>query len=358
MKSATAFICQLLLSSLPCWCQTDAKASGSPNDLAPVTEPRAFPGFGKYLVGTLNCDNLSIHCGISVDLRQKSAPPLPELDESKIYLAWLISDGDNLPALIKDNFPQLWKQSTRGKIPLGWTLSPSASVLIPDIVSYYYQSATPDDEFLSAASGVGYTYPVQYGGRYRDADRQKICDGFLQQTATYMKRSDMTDLWLHNENTSQIFSRNSEQIPFLGALFSDYGKRVATYAEATYPTDRGVGVFHGVTSCPDFNEASRMGHAARVKQMVDDIHAMTPSAGPGFMHAFLMNWFLDLSTLEDVMDQLGSNYVAVRPDQLGRLYREHLKREQVWSRFPSPIAIIEHDPIELVGRLRNEADGE
>jgi hypothetical protein len=358
MKSATAFICQLLLSSLPCWCQTDAKASGSPNDLAPVTEPRAFPGFGKYLVGTLNCDNLSIHCGISVDLRQKSAPPLPELDESKIYLAWLISDGDNLPALIKDNFPQLWKQSTRGKIPLGWTLSPSASVLIPDIVSYYYQSATPDDEFLSAASGVGYPYPVQYGGRYRDADRQKICDGFLQQTATYMKRSDMTDLWLHNENTSQIFSRNSEQIPFLGALFSDYGKRVATYAEATYPTDRGVGVFHGVTSCPDFNEASRMGHAARVKQMVDDIHAMTPSAGPGFMHAFLMNWFLDLSTLEDVMDQLGSNYVAVRPDQLGRLYREHLKREQVWSRFPSPIAIIEHDPIELVGRLRNEADGE
>src|SRR5208282_1483695 len=135
-------------------------------------------------------------------------------------------------------------------------------------------------------------------------------------------------------------------------------KRVSTYAEATYPTARRVGVFHGVTSVPDFNEARRIPNAARIKQMVDDIRAMTPSDRPAFMHAFPMNWFLDLSTLQAVMDQLGTNYVAVRPDQLGSLYREHLKREQVWWRFPSSIAVIEHDPIELVGRFRNESDGE
>jgi len=48
----------------------------------------------------------------------------------------------------------------------------------------------------------------------------------------------------------------------------------------------------------------------------------------------------------------------VRPDQLGSLYRGYLRREQTWSQFPSPIAVIEHDPIELVGRLRNESEGE
>jgi len=317
-----------------------------------------FAGFGKYSVGTLDCANLSVHSGISVDLRQKPPPPLPELDESKVYLSWMISDGDNLPALMTNNFPKLWKESIRGKVPLGWTLSPSASELIPDIVSYYYDSATPDDEFLSAVSGVGYTYPVLYGDRYSDRDRQKIFDGFLQQTATYMKRSDMTDLWLHNDNTPDIFSRYAEQIPFLNAIFSDYGKRVSTYAQATYPTDRSVGVFHAVTSCPAFDEARRLGNATRIKQMVDDIHTMTSSDRPAFMHAFLMNWFLDLSTIQAVMDQLGPNYVAVRPDQLGLLYREYLKREQVWSQFPSPIVVIEHDPIELVGQLRNESDGE
>ena len=316
-----------------------------------------FAGFGKYSVGTLNCDNLSMHSGISVLLRKKPAPPLPKLDANKDYLSWVISDGDNLPVLMTNNFPQLWKESTRGKVPLGWSLSPSASVLIPDIVSYYYDSATPNDEFLSAVSGVGYTYPVLYGDRYSDRDRQKVFDGFLRQTATYMKRSGMTDLWLHNDNTPDIFSQYAEQIPFLNAIFSDYCKRVSTYAQATYPTDRGVGVFHGVTSCPSFNEARRIGNAARIKQMVDDIHTMTPSGRPAFMHAFVMNWFFDLSTIQAVMDQLGPNYVAVRPDQLGLLYREYLKKEQVWSQFPSPIAVIEHDPIELVGRLRNESGG-
>ena len=37
-----------------------------------------FAEFGKYVVGTIDCANLSVHSGISVpQLRQKPAPPAP-----------------------------------------------------------------------------------------------------------------------------------------------------------------------------------------------------------------------------------------------------------------------------------------
>jgi hypothetical protein len=289
-----------------------------------------FAKFGKYVVGSIDCANLSVHSGVPVGkLRQKPAVRLT-LDPSKVYLSWVISDGDNLPVVTKYNYPQLWKDPVRGKLPLGWSLSPSASVLMPDIVSYYYDTATASDEFLSSVDGVGYTYPDIYGTGYSAPYRQKILDGFLQETATTMRRSDMTDLWLHNESNEAIISRFAERIPFIEAIFPDYGKRVSTYAEATYPTAGNVPVFHAVTSVHfvDFNarydDANRK---ARIMQLVDDIHAIT-SERPAFLHAFTMNWYTDLPMIQEVMSRLGSNYVAVRPDQLAALYREHLKSKQ------------------------------
>ncbi|MBU6410870.1 MAG: hypothetical protein KGR98_10835, partial [Verrucomicrobia bacterium] len=146
----------------------------------------------------------------------------------------------------------------------------------------------------------------------------------------------------------EIIRRFAEQIPFLDALFPDYGKRVSTYAEATYPTARNVPVFHATTSWPE-----KVSRQERVQQLVEDIHAITPARRPAFLHPFALNWFTDLPLLQEVMDRLGPDYVAVRPDQLAALFREHLKKVRVWSRFASPIAVIEHEPIQIPGQLRN-----
>ena len=286
-----------------------------------------FSEFGKYLVGSIDCANLSVHSGISVpQLRQKPAPPPPRLDDGKVYLSWVISDGDNLEILMNENFPQIWKDSTRGKLPLGWTLSPAASVLIPDIVEYYYAEGTPDDEFLGAVSGVGYTYSDLYGDRYRQPYHQQVFDGFLQQTATYMNKCDERDLWVMKATRPEVINRYAEKIPLLDALFLDYGKQVSTYTEATYSTTLNVPVFRAATSFSDEHTDST--RDKRIKQFVDDIHAMTRSRRPVFLHAFVYGWTTDLPMLKEVMDRLGPDYVAVRPDQLATLYREHQKKSK------------------------------
>jgi len=311
-----------------------------------------FAEFGKYLVGSIDCANLSVHAGIVVpELRQPPAPPAPKLQPDKAYVTFVISDGDNLPVLTAGNFPQLWQGKLRGQFAIGWTISPSASVLIPDVVDYYYRTATPNDCFLGAVSGVGYTYPDLYGQRFREPDRQRVYDEFLDQTATYMQRCDLKGLWVMNATRPEIISRYAERIRFLEALFPDYGRRVVGAEEATYPTARNVPVFHAVTAWR--MEATR---EERVAELVADVRRMTPAQRPAFLHLFVLNWFADLPLLQEVLKELGPDYIAVRPDHLAALWRQDMQQQQLLARLVSTAASIEGQPLTLKGTIWNVSD--
>jgi hypothetical protein len=247
-----------------------------------------------------------------------------------------MSDGDNLPVLTINNFPQLWTSPVRGKVPIGWSASPSASMLIPDIVDYYYSTASPDDEFICAVSGIGYTYPDSYGKRYKD--RSKVFDGFLDQTATYMKKMDEDIIWPMNITSDKLLGRYAEKIPFLKSIFPDYGKRVSSYGEATYLGPHGIAIFHAVTGWQE--------HATREEQitgLVQQIRAITPVQRPAFLHFFLWNWGSDLPLVQAVMQRLGPDYVAVRPDQLTALYHAEMARHPSQLRVPSYLAAVQGD---------------
>ena len=308
-----------------------------------------FAEFGKYLVGSIDCTNLTVHSGIRVpELRQQPAPPPPALQDDKVYVAVILSDGDNLPVLTLHNFPQLWQEKARGRLPMGWTLSPAASVLLPDVVEYYYRTATAQDQFLGAVSGVGYTYPDSYGKRYRAADRRRVYDGFLDQTGEYMRRCDLQALWAMNATRPEIIARYAERIPFLDGLFLDYGRRLSDGAEATYPTARNVPVFHAV--CGWREEDTRQ---ERIERLAAEVRRMTPPQRPAFLHLFVWNWGADLALLQEVLRQLGPEYVAVRPDHLAQLWRTEMARQHVLARFPGTVPALDDRPVTLRGVLRN-----
>lgn len=305
-----------------------------------------FAEFGKYLVGSINCTNLSVHSGIRVaSLRPRNVRP-PRLEPSRVYLSFIMSDGDNLPVLTVNNFPQLWQAPERGRVPIGWTVSPAAMLLIPAVLQYYYSTATSQDAFLAAVSGVGYTYPDSYALRYRPEDRDKVFDGFLQQTNRYMQACGLTGLWLMNATSPDIFRRYADKIPLLEALFPDYGRRVASYALATYPTSRNVPVFHAVTGWSE--NATR---EQKITRMVDEIRSMTPSERPAFLHVFIWNWGADLSILPEVLKRLGPAYVAVRPDHLAALFRQDFARRGVLVRWPDEILAIEGQVLRVKARV-------
>ncbi len=292
--------------------------------------------YGKFLVGSVDVSNLSVHSGYEVQLFKQKKDPAPKLDSSKVYIAYTMSDGDNIPVLTATNWPQLWHQPERGKFPIGWTISPSSCILIPDVMDFYYTTASPNDSFLAAVSGVGYTYPNVYGKRFNTAGRKRSFDDFLSLTDQYMKRMNLSIVCPSGSGKTDL-KRYSNGIPSLKSIFADYGRAVFNYEDATHVTARNIPVFHAICSWDPNGNAEK-----QISDMVDQIKRMAPQkTRPAFMHVFICNWFWDLAGLNEVLNRLGSQYVIVSPDQLTTMYSKWISENQVVTHLSPSSAIIE-----------------
>jgi hypothetical protein len=300
-----------------------------------------FAKFGKYLIATDFDANMSVHSGIPVTSFRQAHPPAPKLDQKNVYVSFIVSDGDNLQVYQQHSFPDMWRSSERGTIPIGWSLSPSAARLVPGIADWFYRAATPNDEFVGAVSGVGYTYPDDYAERYEPASRRRVWEGFLSQTAASMKQMDMRDLWIMGATRAALYKDYAEAIPGLNALYPDYGRQVTEYADATFPTAKGVPVFRASTNWTGATQAER------VRNAVQEIRAIVPTTRPAFLHVFAQNWQVDVPTLKALAKALGPDYVPVRPDHLGALYRQYLKSQQIILTGPKELNAIEGHRIRM-----------
>lgn len=126
--------------------------------------------FGKITLVSDLITNLSVHSGVSVaKLTQKPQPPAPALDSQKVYVAFTMSDGDNL-CTWRGYFKKYFSDPLRGTFPVGWGMGPTLIDLAPDMARWYYEQATPNDEFICDVSGVAYMYPPSFGTVLRNRD--------------------------------------------------------------------------------------------------------------------------------------------------------------------------------------------
>ena len=105
-------------------------------------------------------------------------------------VSFVMTDGDNVCLLLNS-----WPTSTkwygspdRGKVPLGWTFTPAAVDLMPAVVQWTYSQATANDSFVTAPSGVGYTY-VDLG--FNSSSDARDLD-YAAATASYMMRANQS----------------------------------------------------------------------------------------------------------------------------------------------------------------------
>jgi hypothetical protein len=201
-------------------------------------------------------------------------------------------------------------------------------------------------------SGVGYTYPDHYGERFKEPDRARVFDEFLDQTRETMEKMDLKDIWIMGVTQPELIRRYAERIPFLEAIFPDYGRRVTSYDEATYPTVRNVGVFHAANGWTE--GAPREEQIAKI---VSQIRSLTPTERPAFIHFFIWNWGFDLSMIQEVLQRLGPEYVAVRPDHMAMLYRQEIAGRKVLIRTPGVLSGVEDMPIVFTACVNNTSDG-
>ncbi|MBE6660311.1 MAG: hypothetical protein E7605_02795 [Ruminococcaceae bacterium] len=108
---------------------------------------------------------------------------LLDLEEDTTYLCFFMADYDStypLYRFLQDH----WADPRRGELPLAWGINPNLLDTYPDIIEYYYETATPNDYFTSDASAAGYFNP----SRVPD----ETWDIMLEHNIKYFERADMT----------------------------------------------------------------------------------------------------------------------------------------------------------------------
>ncbi|MCW1924516.1 GxGYxYP family putative glycoside hydrolase [Luteolibacter arcticus] len=162
-----------------------------------ATERTGIPLASEFGIGTLPADFFvsgSVFAGTSPKIQVPPVPKMPSL-ENKVYVAVMISDGDNIQ-YVQHAMRQAWEGSAnvRGKVPLNWTIAPGLVDIAPGMMNYYYSSATAQDCFVTGPSGMGYLMPYNtltepgapVGDKLTDPVRM---DGYSRMTETYLQRS-------------------------------------------------------------------------------------------------------------------------------------------------------------------------
>ena len=283
---------------------------------------------GKHFVYAFSSGNLSVHSAVPIErLAPPPAPPAPELDPSKVYLAFMISEGENL-SWAMDLRSIAFRGQDRGTVPKGWSLAGAMIDLCPAILDDYYRRATPADAFFLDGAGVADHYNLNlYGIRLAPEQREAVRRQFLEITRTYLDRMGL-NIVRPFDPTSSIPHHSLEEyvreLPGLTALFTGYNaERGLRPGEPREFLIGDVPVFR--TRVSSAGPASDEQNAA---VLVRNIRAAAGEQRPAFLNVFVLGNYVIHSTrcLQLTMDQLGPDYVALRPEHFAALYKEHLRK--------------------------------
>lgn len=251
--------------------------------------------------------------------RQPQQPPTtPAVAPNKVYISFTVSDGDNLQ-YVQHKMLRNWRDPGHdGSFPLGWTISPLLLQAAPSMLSYYYQTAKPNDEFVAAPSGAGYMFPSRWPAQQLPP--------FLQQTGQLMQELGLTTL-----EVLDVDFLMSTGIPIIanlrqsGMVFEDT-KLQQSFVQALVPHGvhailSGSGVKAPFKSIEDnVPIIQNVGLADSVSKTLDLVHnAVTTSKPPFFLSVYIMAWTMTPTNIKQVIEQLGSQYEVVSPGTLARM---------------------------------------
>jgi hypothetical protein len=260
--------------------------------------------FGIPTIASDYATNLTVHGGMPRAIAVRGVPPKPRL-ENRIYVAFVLSDGDNLQ-YVEHLMRKLWNDPQRGQVPMGWTVSPAMVDAMPGALSYYYASSTANDNLISGPSGYGYAYPNVWPS-------QAELDAFVARTDDYALRAGLRVVTIWNTIT--------------GGIDADVGATFAAHAPSLLgltAQNTGGGLTIYGDSMPGFalscnyctNEQAIKNHIASAAQGWD-------GASPRFILIQAQPWQgVTPTTFRNVQTSLGGQYSVVRPDNWFQLLRQ------------------------------------
>jgi hypothetical protein len=259
---------------------------------------------GKVLVPSLDLTNFSVHSSFPTQTQAPQWDDTPLVpDITKTYVAFLITDGDNLGHNEHYLRQKHWDDPLRGSIPMGVSISPFLALYAPKLYGWYVRTMTPNDVLVMGPSGAGYTYPSLLPN----------LDAYLERTHELMDLSGLRAPWIldfgYAASPSPLLVQRYIDALHPSAVFADYGGYVLPNPPAVTYQD-GVPVVHALWSQDVGATANQIKVAAR-----------TSGTLPGFVLVALSTSRMGFRSAASVMSLLGADYVAVRPDHFAGLIR-------------------------------------
>ncbi len=129
-----------------------------------------------------DCFNQSLHSQAPrQSLKQQRVAKQVPL-KAKTYICILMADYDSATPLY-DFLPNHWHNPGRGKLPLAWGINPNLLETYPDLIAYFYSTASPADTFASDASAAGYMNPNRV--------RKEYLPLFVKHNRRFFREADM-----------------------------------------------------------------------------------------------------------------------------------------------------------------------
>lgn len=280
---------------------------------------------GRTLTPTDKANNLSVyqHFSLDADLAQIGMPELPEDLEDKHVIAFVMSDGDQLGAVMgRMTNPEVGNFSPTSSYPTGWTLSPSVLDLAPPVAESIYNDATDDDFMVLAASGPALLYPSQWPDLEAWTEETVAAAAALDTTIVQV----LDDPDTFGDETLDALANE----PSIGAVF---------FAPTTEVMD--TSSFHWVGDTPII-PMRKLGFDNDLEKTADIIDEWSEdlieivdtdlTSGTGYTLVYANLWKTRLTDFEGIEDELEGlveeleldfDFEFVRPDQLVAIAKQH-----------------------------------
>ena len=270
---------------------------------------------GLRVLCSTNCPNLSFLAQVQPQLteyRQRSPAPSKRPVEKKLYLTFVLSDGDSIPILLTRQWYR-WDDPARGQVPFGWEHQPLLADLAPVVFEYYYQTMTDKDRLICGPSGAGYTHPGEMPN----------LDWFIGQTREYLRRTDLGCIGVCADWDERAAKALARGIPESVGCFHGWGeepnrKLLLTEGKPYVP----------YWLCPGQPEQSpnKTKDAAYFAQEAAKIRRIVQRAGlPCFVAAHLSCYWSTPSDVPKLLQALGGDipHEVLLPDQFLQTAGDH-----------------------------------
>lgn len=277
-----------------------------------TAEQAGVTAASKHGVPTFAADlfrNMSVLAG-TPRVIHAPPPPLPPPLGKKIYIAMFTSDGDNMQE-DEHLIAKKWSDPDRGKVPIGWTISPALLDAAPIILNYFWTTASPKDVMVSGASGLGYTYPTDWSSA--------LFDQYTERTGSYLAACGLRALtvWTYGP------TNGPDLTGAYAASYATHARRLlgVTLQAATNAYQQ----FNG--SLPAFRLTTAYGSdAAALEQGIDTAAASWSGNAPLFVavQGNMNKTTITPTAFYNVQQHYAGkqNYVFVRADHFFQLMRE------------------------------------